>query len=490
VHIWLVNGAVQSGESCAELGSVARRRGPWARWRWDGSRFEATVDRLGHYPLYYVESRGGVAVSESIGELLRLGVRRELDDGAIAAFLRLGFFLGEDTPFRSVRAFPAGGRLSWSTGEGLRVEEERPGCETRDVSRKEAVEGYLERFRHAVAVSLPEEAGSTCLPLSGGRDSRHIAFELHRQQFVPGLVLTQRHAANHPDDDHEVAQEVARELGWPIEVVGRTEAVFDAEREKNRLFDCMTDEHTWFLPGARRIRAAGMRHLLDGIGGDVLSNGLFCREEWVESLAQGRWDEFLHSVKSFGAGDDALQALLAEPYRRRWSWAAARERIRSELSRYMGEENPAHRFFFWNRTRREIAPLMCRHVPGVEVITPYLEPELFDWLWSLPYKVVADRRMHDEAIATAFPQYAHLRYEAKQAPPRPELHGRGLMRGMRRDLGFWRGGEILDRRWLAPRMALSWARPGMADRCLWYAPWAVWLRSLEELAEEGLDGAG
>lgn len=483
MHIWLIHHALQSGRSCAQAGSAARRRGPWAQWNWDGRQLTATVDYLGHYPLYYAETGGGVAISDSIAELLRLGVSREFDDGAIGAFLRLGFFLGEDTPFRAIRAFPPGGRLSWSPSDGLRMEHRTPGCEIRQIGRKEAVEGYIERFRAAIARNLPAVAERTCLPLSGGRDSRHIAFELHRQGFKPGLVLTQRHQANHPDDDFEVAQEVAQQLGWPIEVIAQTEEVFDAELEKNRLFECMTDEHTWFVPGAARIRAEGMEWMYDGIGGDVLSNGLFCREEWVNDLERGRVDAFCASLRTSGAGEEALRVLLLEPYRRRWSWEAARERIVEDLSRYLGMENPAHRFFFWNRTRREIAPLMCRYLAGIEVITPYLDPEVFDWLWNLPYTVMADRRMHDEAIAVAFPQFAHLRYEAKPAPPWPGLHGRRLMGGMRRHTGFWWGGALLNRRWLAPRLAGSWVMPELAEKSLWYSTWAVWLHSLEELAE-------
>lgn len=482
MHIRLDHAVLQSGETCARLGSAERRRGPWARWHWDGRQLVVEVDYLGHYPLYYAEGGGGVVVSDSLSEILRLGVSRTFDDGAIAAFLRLGFFLGEDTPFRAIRAFPAGGRLTWSAGDGLRVEHRIPGCEIREIGRREAITGYIERFRAAIARSLPEGEERTCLPLSGGRDSRHIAFELHRRGFRPGLVVTQRHPANHPDDDHEVAQEVARELGWPIEVIAPTEEVLRAELEKNRLFECMTDEHTWFVPGAARIRAAGMEGMYDGIGGDVLSNGLFCREEWVRDLGRGRLDAFMDAVRTSGASEDALRVLLKEPYRRRWSWDLARQRIRHELSRHLGDENPAHRFFFWNRTRREIAPIMCRYLTGTEVITPYLDREVFDWLWHLPYRVMADRRMHDEAIAVAFPQFAHLRYEAKPAPSWPGLHGRRLLGGMRRHTGFWRGGEVLNRRWLAPRLAGSLVKPAVAERSLWYAPWAVWFHSLEELA--------
>jgi hypothetical protein len=35
-------------------------------------------------------------------------------DGDPLVFLRLGFFLSEDTPFAAIRALPPGGKLIWS----------------------------------------------------------------------------------------------------------------------------------------------------------------------------------------------------------------------------------------------------------------------------------------------------------------------------------------------------------------------------------------
>ena len=92
--------AVQ-GETSGRFGSAERKIGPWAQWHWDGSRLLAEVDRYGFYPLFYAQLPDGLALSESIAELLSLGVSAEFDDAAMAAFLRVGFFLGEDTPFRA-----------------------------------------------------------------------------------------------------------------------------------------------------------------------------------------------------------------------------------------------------------------------------------------------------------------------------------------------------------------------------------------------------
>lgn len=55
-------------------------------------------------------TRRSTGISTSLVQLLELGAPGEWNDAAMAVFLRLGFFLGEDTPVVHIRAMPPNGR--------------------------------------------------------------------------------------------------------------------------------------------------------------------------------------------------------------------------------------------------------------------------------------------------------------------------------------------------------------------------------------------
>src|SRR5437867_3914137 len=87
---------------------------------------------------------------------------RELDEDALAVFMRLGYFLGSDTPLRAIRA--------------VMPPIERVHCS--ELQRGALIDEYIERFRAAIQRTLPCEHPAVLL--SGGRDSRHILLELVR----------------------------------------------------------------------------------------------------------------------------------------------------------------------------------------------------------------------------------------------------------------------------------------------------------------------
>jgi hypothetical protein len=403
----LCDGHAQAQFGCLDTGQPSQDT--WARWRWNGEVLRLEVDRYGMYPVFYALLKDGVAVSDSVAELLGLGASAEFDDDAMAAFLRLGFFLREDTPFRSIRAVPPAGILEWRAGElqvcGGKCRRE---VDT-SIGHKEAVEGFVELFREAIGRSLPADHHRCALPLSGGRDSRHIALELHRRGITPRLVLTQHHFPTHRDDDAAVAGALCRHLGWPHTTVPQTSDPLASELEKNRLFDCLTDEHAWFLPSSYRILGAGIDTVFDGLAGDALSQSMFCLKGWPDLLRREGFEAMAETiVQAFGADDAVLRALLKPGWYARWSEERARAYVIEELRSYEGDDNPVDQFMFWNRTRREIAPFMTRYLPGVRVATPYLDHALFDFLWSLPASLTSAFKFHDAALEAGYPEFGHV----------------------------------------------------------------------------------
>jgi hypothetical protein len=101
----------------------------------------------------------------------------------------------------------------------------------------------------------------------------------------------------------------------------------------------------------------------------------------------------------------------------------------------MDAPNPIASFFFWNRTRREIALAPFALLGGRAVVfTPYLDHHLFDFLSSLPLSLLDDQRFHSDTIAQAYPHASSLRYEDKGAP---ESDARAHYQSFTRELALW-----------------------------------------------------
>jgi asparagine synthase (glutamine-hydrolysing) len=162
--------------------------GVFVEWGWDHQVLHVRNDRYGFYSPFYFTHANDIAISDSIELLLLAGAPRELNDAGLAAFLRLGHFLGDDTAFRSIRMLAPDAHLEWRPGK-LHIVSDITIAPRQEMSRQDAMDMYVELFRASIARSgAPERA--LIVPLSGGRDSRHIVFELCRQGIVPDECIT------------------------------------------------------------------------------------------------------------------------------------------------------------------------------------------------------------------------------------------------------------------------------------------------------------
>jgi asparagine synthase (glutamine-hydrolysing) len=396
-------------------------------WRWDGQALRVEHDRYGFYPLFYYCRADEFAISPSLVTLLHEGAPLEIDADALAVFLHLGFFIGSDTPFAHIKAVPPNVHFLWDGR--LEVEERRELGGRLDISRTDAVGVYGELFREAVQAREPH--GEVVVPLSGGRDSRHILFELcaagHRPAFC---ISADRYGPG--NNDLEVARALANELGLKHVFVPRLPRL-EAELRKNLATSFCADEHAWLMPLGDRLNDSGMT-IYDGIGGDVLSASLFQKPAWLDLYRARRLGDLANSL--IGRRAEAINAVLEPDFRASRGRETAHDRIVDELGRYADAANPSTMFFFWNRTRREIALAPFGVLSGVETcFCPYLDHELFDFLASLPPEVTLDRAFHTETIERTYPTFAHVPYgvpkEGRAIAALATFGGRVVWHGLR-----------------------------------------------------------
>ncbi|HEU4630911.1 MAG TPA: asparagine synthase-related protein [Gemmatimonadaceae bacterium] len=454
-----------------------------ALWHWDGSRLEASTDLFGFQPLFYAVSGTTLWLSPSIPELVRQGAPTELDDAALAVFLRLGTFLGEDTPFRHVRAVPPAARLTWEAGR-LRVEGARTQPARRDLRRDAAIDGYVEVFRAAVA-RHPVDPARTLVPLSGGRDSRHILLELHAAGVRVPCVTVQP-APPKSDEDVRVAAAVAAAVGVPHTVLETTQDRFADEMEKNLRTSLCVQEHFWVMPLVRHVTGRDLV-LYDGIAGDTLSEAKYMN---AHRLGRFRRNELRQLAEEELETEGYLPLLLRREMYQRLARGLALERLEAELRTHVDAPNPVGSYRFWNRTRRAVAPApFALLAPVATVRAPFLDPEVYDFLASLPGELLVDRTFHSTAIARAYPAFARLPYEDPQAPPRPaaaHLRQFGIATLRREVLRPVRSREQRMRSLLrhgpyTARLAALLAAPGHVENAGSLATLGLYLSQLEQL---------
>lgn len=384
--------------------------GIFARWEWNGEHLTARNDRYGVKPLFYCERDNTLILSPSLLQLLAEGAPTELDDRAMAVFLRLGFFLGDDTPFKHIRAVPPNAALMWKAGR-LEIAGGRPIIKAQPISRDSAIDAYIELFRKAME-RRPPTSEQCAAPLSGGRDSRHILLELVRSDRKPSTAVTVRRYRPVPGDDLSTAQRLAAALDVPHLAVRPTHSFTSYETRKNILTHLCTDEMWWVLPVIDAL-AGRINCVWDGLGGDVLSAGLFLSEDDHRLCEQDRLDEIAQRMfRTWSGTDAAVEGVLPKAERGRFTMQAALDRAIEELRTHQDAASPITSFYFWNRTRREVAlsPAALYDAVGCAYV-PFLDHDLFDFLSSLPVELMWDQSLHTATIHKGYPEFAHVPFE-------------------------------------------------------------------------------
>jgi asparagine synthetase B (glutamine-hydrolysing) len=415
VHIRVGSGIRVDGMPVFRLGHVLPRGhgipdGIFAEWQWDGRELIARNDRYGFQPLFLFTKPDEICLAPSVRTLLARGAPRELDWDALAVFLRLGFFLGDDTPFRAIRAVPPNAVLCWNGAE-LTVRASRVKWPVKEIiDRTAAIRTYQALFAEAVRRRRPE--GPFGLLLSGGRDSRHILFESYRQGWKPELTAT----VDLPGStDGPIGEAIAKELGLRHWRVAPPRPSVGLEQQKNWETHFCADEHAWIL-GLRDALRGRCAILYDGIGGDVLSAGLFLDQAALDLFRARRFTDLARSLVTREHPVPFVTRLLNAEMANLVSDERAVARIGAELERHADAANPCASFFFWNRTRREIALSPFSLFGTFRVYAPYLDHDLVDFLSSLPAELLLDHSFHDETIAQSYPEWSHIPYAVKKAP--------------------------------------------------------------------------
>jgi len=280
--------------------------GIFAEWTWDGRRLSIANDRYGFHPLFYTQGPDFVGVSPSIVDLLRHGASTEWDYDALAVFLRLGFFIGEETPFRAIRALPPSARAEWEDGF-FTISGEEAHVPPQRMGRAQALDAFIALVERAVGRRVPP-SDDVAVPLSGGRDSRHILLQLCATDRKPRFCLTLHHYPPRSNADAEVARHLTQLLQVPHVVVEQTESRLAAEVRKNWATSLCADEHGWFMAMADLLNG-NVSAAFDGIAGVLSATSKFLSREVLDLFEAGRFDLLAERLIATSSDEQALRAV-------------------------------------------------------------------------------------------------------------------------------------------------------------------------------------
>jgi asparagine synthetase B (glutamine-hydrolysing) len=441
-----------------KLASDPARRadGAYLSWKWDGATLEVQSHPLGFIPVYYWLQPDRISVSTSIGGLLESGAPADLDYSALSLFLHLGFFVGEDTPFRAIRALPASGRLLWRGGQISFPDPIPSSPPAAKLDRRDALHEYARLFRLAIARREPR--GLFGVPLSGGRDSRHILLELISQGHRPTFCITAKPFLPKSTDDVRIATKLVQALNVPHVVVDQPQWRLPAEIAKNHQTSFCSDEHTWMMPVVAGL-AGKVNEVYDGIGGDILSAGLFLVEPTLRAYREQCYHEVARSLLSrwfIPEAEPTLRSILVPSLREEFSRESAEQRLIAELGKFSEWHNPLTAFYFFNRTRREISLYtFSMLMNSTNVLCPYLDTDVMNFLMSLPAEVLLDHNFHSDTVAIAYPDYQHIGYAEYTHQQHGSRH-RNYWRRFSIELLLYiireRGNRMVNIGWLVPRL--------------------------------------
>jgi asparagine synthase (glutamine-hydrolysing) len=256
-------------------------RGMFAVAIWDARerRLVLARDRFGIKPLYYrVTPRVLSFASELKGLLRQPDFSRELDLGALQAFLAFNSIPAPLTIFREARKLPAGHLLVWSGGEPALHRYSRPrpadaGELRREPARRLAAE-LRDRLRDSVRAHLIADVPVGVL-LSGGVDSSALTALAAQESSEPVRTFSIGFEQG-SFDELESARLVAERYGTDHhELVLRPDAV----ELLPRLVECFDEPFgdSSALPTylVSQLAAGEVKVALSGEGGDELFGGYY-----------------------------------------------------------------------------------------------------------------------------------------------------------------------------------------------------------------------
>lgn len=377
---------------------------------WDNQRQEwiLVTDRLGTYHVYAVWRGDKVAaIGCDLLELARKDSLRQLDWEGLATFFAFGFFLDDRTYYQDIRILQPASVYRIGADGTLRSHQRYWRWQHEVDERRtyeQTVEQYDTLLKQAVSRCL---TGRIMLPLSGGLDSRSLAYAMPREKAIQSYS----YGYTASSIETRIAAQIAEKQGFSFcsHVVGPY------------LFSRLP-EITAALHGSQDVTQARQVSVNAWVAGeaDAVLTGLW-GDVWCDQMgaADGLPDDMtvtdlvIRQFQKRGRGW-LLEQVVAPHYTQTNLSAYLLERVRAGITPFASIEDSDFRIkayktsqwaFRWSNT--SLRGFALGAVPRV----PYYDVDLVDFFLTVPTSFVRDRRLQIDHLKRFAPKLAAIRWQ-------------------------------------------------------------------------------
>ena len=192
------------------------------------------TDRLRYFPLFYRKKNDDLVVSDEITDLFEPNEYRELDEESCLAFRGLGYTLGKKTLLKDIFQIQAGEYIVYDNHNIVQSFYYQHFSEIKDISfdvAKEKLKNILKNVGKRMSAFLCNR--QILLPLSGGLDSRLIAYMLKKEGVENVLCFTYGKKEGNPE--WQYSRETSAKLGFKWLFIDYT-LINDTEYHRQKQF--------------------------------------------------------------------------------------------------------------------------------------------------------------------------------------------------------------------------------------------------------------
>ncbi|MDD2228045.1 MAG: asparagine synthase C-terminal domain-containing protein [Candidatus Cloacimonetes bacterium] len=367
-----------------------------------GETLFATVDISRSFPLFYSCEGWELVISDNTNDIEALSpsILNASPQEVTAEFLLTGFVTGKDTLHPKIKQIRPGNYIKWTKGaEPTAVQYYRYTHTESDVHDTDAYLAKLDEVHLALAERLVTslQGRTAILPLSGGYDSRLIAWLLKRLNYPKVFCFSYGTPHN---QESAISQAVAKKLGWDWRFIPYSRASwyksYQSEQRKDYYHYAVNATSSPIIQDWLAVKSLHDKHIFpeDGV------------------IIPGHSGDFVEGVyipKSYASGRDVSDTEVIEQimrqYYRYWAWNkdkyynAFAKRIRESvpLQPVMSAADGASAFEEWDWAEHQakftVNSLKLYEFFGYSWRIPLWDRELMDFWSNVPLKLRLGRSL-------------------------------------------------------------------------------------------------
>lgn len=405
----LINGS-NSGFYGYCVDAIDSDNGIFVRWISGKGFFKLETDWLGMYPIYYWKrDENSLFISNSLG-LINSYAKEEVDSTAITMILTLGYVLNERTVFTNIKR--PEGKFEFQIEN--KIASFNSGYQSFEGEHSYASYKDFNNILKEELSKIRKINKDIFLPLTGGRDSRHIFLTLNKLKINIKSTYTARFLSPLFDDDCLIAKKLSDLFGVKHICLPPELNLVEAEISKLNDINFESLDHAWANPCKLYLKSLKADCIIvDGFGGDVLSQSKLVSEEFINIYKSG---DFALLADRMVNNNSYLTSFLRGNYLDKRHLENCKDELVIALDKCKSLGYSLKMFYLFNRSRRSTLISSVKYLNANSIAyMPFVHKNVVKFLLSVSDSDYLSG-FHDKAISYSFNEISEIEYASNNTP--------------------------------------------------------------------------